>query len=39
MAGDYPLTDYSAVYPASSGLRRKLNGKDEVNAKSIDEIP
>ncbi|KAK3053986.1 hypothetical protein LTS18_012053, partial [Coniosporium uncinatum] len=27
------------VYPASSGLRRELNGKDEINAKSIDEIP
>ncbi|KAI9715987.1 MAG: hypothetical protein M1812_005621 [Candelaria pacifica] len=27
------------VYPASSALRRKLNGRPEINAKSIDEIP
>jgi hypothetical protein len=27
------------VYPASSALRRKMNGRKEVNVKSIDEIP
>ncbi|EOD47921.1 putative catalase protein [Neofusicoccum parvum] len=27
------------VYPASSGLRRKMNGRKEINVKSIDEIP
>lgn len=27
------------VYPASSALRRKMNGRKEINAKSIDEIP
>lgn len=27
------------VYPASSGLRRKLNGRKEIWIKSIDEIP
>ncbi|PNS14891.1 hypothetical protein CAC42_2120 [Sphaceloma murrayae] len=27
------------VYPASSKLRRELNGRKEINVKSIDEIP
>ncbi|OJD36038.1 heme-dependent catalase [Diplodia corticola] len=27
------------VYPASSSLRRKMNGRKEINVKSIDEIP
>lgn len=27
------------VYPASSNLRRKMNGRKEVNVKTIDEIP
>jgi len=27
------------VYPASSKLRRKMNGRKEINVKSIDEIP
>ncbi|KAF2085960.1 heme-dependent catalase [Saccharata proteae CBS 121410] len=27
------------VYPASSGLRRKMNGRKEINAMSIDEVP
>ncbi|KAL9084215.1 MAG: hypothetical protein Q9159_005338 [Coniocarpon cinnabarinum] len=27
------------VYPASSALRRKMNGRKEINAKNIDEIP
>jgi hypothetical protein len=28
-----------AVYPASSALRRKMDGRKEVNVTSIDEIP
>ncbi|KAI9652750.1 MAG: hypothetical protein M1821_007824 [Bathelium mastoideum] len=28
-----------SVYPASSSLRRKLNGRKEINVTSIDEIP
>ena len=27
------------VYPASSALRRKMNGRKEINVKTIDEIP
>jgi len=27
------------VYPASSSLRRKMNGRKEINVKTIDEIP
>ncbi|TKA52456.1 hypothetical protein B0A49_11025, partial [Cryomyces minteri] len=27
------------VYPASSALRRKMNGRKEINVKSINEIP
>ncbi|KAF1350847.1 catalase-like domain-containing protein [Delphinella strobiligena] len=27
------------VYPVSSSLRRKMNGRKEINVKSIDEIP
>lgn len=27
------------VYPASSSLRRKMNGRAEINIKSIDEVP
>jgi hypothetical protein len=27
------------VYPASAGLRRKMNGRREINVTSIDQIP